>query len=140
MPVNSSRKVYVIPCSGIGKMYGLLGREAVLKTVKELRPDKAATMCLALLVYGDNEARKEIAGARCITVDGCPKLCAAKNVEHAGGRVVEMIRAVDAFRNHRGVDAGTAAHLTAAGWQIADELAADLAGKVDRWYDAGEEQ
>ncbi len=29
------KKVKVIPCSGIGKVYGLMAREAVLKTVIE---------------------------------------------------------------------------------------------------------
>jgi hypothetical protein len=34
-----NHKVKVIPCSGIGKVYGLMAREAVLKTVLDICPE-----------------------------------------------------------------------------------------------------
>jgi uncharacterized metal-binding protein len=83
------KKVKVIPCSGIGKVYGLMAREAALKTVLELIPEKSETVCLAYIVTGDPEAKDKIEGIECITVDGCPKMCAAKNVSLAGGIVIE---------------------------------------------------
>ena len=74
------KKVKVVPCSGIGKVYGLMAREAVLKTVIELCPEKSETVCLAYIVTGDKEVKEKIEGFDCITVDGCPKMCASKNV------------------------------------------------------------
>ena len=76
----------MIPCSGIGKVHGLISREAVYRHWIHL-PGQADTVCLALLVTGDPETR-EGPEAPCITLDGCPKLCAMKNVELSGGKIV----------------------------------------------------
>jgi uncharacterized metal-binding protein len=127
-----SKKVKVIPCSGIGKVYGLIARESVLKTVKELCPGESETVCLAYVVTGDKEAREMIEGKNCITLDGCPSLCAKKNTELAGGIIRENIRVVDAFRRHKGAKPGTATELTGEGWQIADEIAGEIAAKVKK--------
>lgn len=125
-----SKKVKVIPCSGIGKVYGLIARESALKTVRELCPGDSETVCLAYVVTGDKEAKEMIEGQDCITLDGCPKLCAKTNAELAGGTVIENIRVVDAFRRHKGAQPGTPTELTPKGWQIVDEIAGEVAGKV----------
>lgn len=125
-----SNRVKVIPCSGMGKVFGLVARESALKVVKDLCPDEADTVCLAYIVTGDEEAKALIEGAKCITLDGCPAMCAAKNAELAGGIVKEKVRVVDAFRKHKGIKAGNATELTAEGWMIVDELAGEIAEKV----------
>lgn len=128
----SDGKVLVLACSGTGKVYGLMSREAALQVVQQLRPEQSELMCLALLVTDDPDAKRRIAGAPCIAIDGCPKLCAAKNAELAGGLVVERVRVVDAFRAHRGAQPGTATVLTDEGWLITDELAEHVATLVDQ--------
>lgn len=124
-----SKKVKVIPCSGMGKVFGLIARESTLQSIKKC-PDESETVCLAYIVTGDDEAKKLIEGQKCITIDGCPAMCAAKNAEIAGGIIEEKIRVVDAFRNHKGVNAGTATELTNKGWLIVDEIAEDVSNKV----------
>lgn len=124
------RKIIVMPCSGIGKVHGLITREATYAVTDELAPANAEVLCLALLVSGDEEALARIREADCIAVDGCPKLCAAKNVEMAGGSVVRSIRVVDSFRNHRGAEPGTATALADDGWTIVREIAGDIAGNI----------
>lgn len=124
-------KVKVIPCSGIGKVFGLMAREAALKVTSELKADETETVCLAHIVTGDAEAKEKIEGYSCITIDGCPKLCAAKNVELAGGIVKAQYRTVDEMKNHRGVDAGNATELTQDGWNIVDELCTKVCSNVD---------
>ncbi|MEN6357962.1 MAG: putative zinc-binding protein [Armatimonadota bacterium] len=120
----SKRKTIIMPCSGIGKVHGLIAREA---TYAAADMANAETLCLALLVSGDKDARAKIKDADCIAIDGCPKLCAAKNVEMAGGRVVKSVRVVDSFRGHRGAEPGTATALADDGWKIVREIAADIA-------------
>jgi len=127
---KNGNKTIVMPCSGIGKVHGLIAREATYAVTDNLAPANADTLCLALLVSGDEEALAKIKQSDCITIDGCPKLCAAKNVEMAGGRVVRSIRVVDAFKNHRGAEPGTATTLDDDGWTIAREIAGDIAGCV----------
>ena len=116
----------VIPCSGIGKVHGLIGREATYIVTDDLASEKTATLCLALLVKGDPEAVEAVQSHRCITIDGCAKACAQKNVEMAGGRVAKAIQVAEAFRNFRGAKPGTATALTEDGWTITREIAKNV--------------
>jgi len=124
-------KVKVIPCSGIGKVYGLMAREAALKVTNELKPGETETVCLAHIVTGDAEAKEKIEGVSCITIDGCPMLCAAKSVAHEGGVVKAQYRTVDEMKKHRGIDPGTATALSEDGWKIIDELCEKICVNVD---------
>ena len=125
-----SDKIKVIPCSGMGKVYGLVARESALKVIQELCPDESSTVCLAYIVTGDQEAKELIEGQKCITIDGCPAMCAAKNAELAGGVVREKVRVIDSFRKHKGAKPGTPTELTEEGWLIVDEIAGEIAEKV----------
>lgn len=127
---RNGRKVILMPCSGIGKVHGLIAREATYAVTDDLAPSDAETICLALLVSGDEEALAKVKGAECIAIDGCPKLCAAKNVEMAGGKVVRSIRVVDAFKDHRGAEPGTPTKLADDGWTIVRQIAGDIAGGI----------
>ena len=127
------KKVKVIPCSGIGKVYGLMAREAALKTVMELIPEKSETVCLAYIVTGDKEAKEKIDGIECITVDGCPKMCAAKNVSMAGGNIIEEIRVLDTVKEHKGKKFGTPTQLDADGEMVTDEIAAKIVKKINEF-------
>lgn len=125
------KKVKVIPCSGIGKVYGLMAREAVLEAVVELCPEKSETVCLAYIVTGDAEAKEKIRGYDCITVDGCPKMCASKNVSIAGGIVIEEIKVLDTVKEHKGKKFGTPTQLDVDGEKVISEMAAKIAKKIN---------
>jgi len=124
------KKVKVVPCSGIGKVYGLMAREAVLKTVHELCPEKSETMCLAYIVTGDEEVREKIEGRACITVDGCPKMCASKNVSLAGGIIVEEMKVLDTVKEHKGKKFGSPTMLDADGESVMSEIAEKIATRI----------
>ena len=130
MPEMNEQTVLVIPCSGIGKVHGLISREATYLVTDELAPGQTKTQCLALLVKGDTDAVAAVQSYPCITIDGCPKACAQKNVEMAGGMVVKAVRVVDAFKTHRGAQPGSASGLTNDGWAIAREVAETVAKEV----------
>ena len=117
----------IIPCSGIGKVHGLIGREATYMIVDELAPQQTETLCLALLVKGDADAVTAVQSHSCITIDGCPKACAQKNVEMAGGTVTSAVRVVDVVKAHRGAQPGSASGLKHDGWAMARELAESVA-------------
>jgi uncharacterized metal-binding protein len=123
---NAQDELLVVPCSGIGKVHGLISREAVYHVTDKLLPEQAGTVCLALLVTGDPETRVRVQHTPCITLDGCPKLCAYKNVELSGGKIAKGIRVYDAMKRHRGADFGTATSLSEEGWAVAEELAAEV--------------
>lgn len=123
-------KVQIIPCSGIGKVFGLLARETALHITDILQPDETCTVCLAHLVTGDEDAVVKVKGVPCITIDGCPALCAAKSVEAVGGIIEGQYRVVDEMRNHRGVKAGTATFLTDEGWGVVHAFAEKISAKA----------
>ena len=54
-------KVVIVPCSGIGKSYGTVSREAAYEVVEALRPDTSQLIALSLLVLGDEAARAAVA-------------------------------------------------------------------------------
>ncbi len=125
------KKVIVVPCSGMGKVYGLMARESVLQTVLELCPEKSETVCLAYIVTGDKEVKAKIEGCDCITVDGCPKMCASKNVSIAGGIVIEELKVIDTVKEHKGKNFGSATQLSADGESVTGEIASKIAKKIN---------
>jgi len=120
-------EVLVVPCSGVGKVHGLISREAVYRVTDTLMPGQTDTVCLALLVTGDAETRERVQNHPCITVDGCPKLCARKNVELSGGEVALGVRVYDTLKRHRGAQFGSPTTLSSEGWVAVDEIAAEIA-------------
>jgi uncharacterized metal-binding protein len=126
-----SNKVKVVPCSGIGKVFGLVAREAALSTVMELCPEKAETVCLAYIVTGDEEAKEKMRGYYCITVDGCPKMCASKNVTLAGGVVVEEVKVLDTVKDHKGKKFGSPTELNDDGYVVVNEIATKIERRIN---------
>ena len=129
-----SKKVKVIPCSGIGKVHGLLAREMALRLVNEICSQESETECLGYIVTEDTEIAERIKDGKCITIDGCPKMCAAKSVAHVGGAVTEEVRIVDILKEYRGYKPGTATALNEQGWEIVDGAAEKLAARVREIY------
>jgi hypothetical protein len=80
-----SKKVYVIPCSGIGKVYGSICRRAAYIVTEELKPEKSAIECLPLIVVGKPKVVEELKSNKVITLDGCPALCAFHDVSQVIG-------------------------------------------------------
>lgn len=124
--MSTNFKVKVIPCSGIGKVYGLMAREAVLSAVRHLCPEQAETMCLAYIVTGDAEVEASIDNKPCVTIDGCPAMCSAQSVATMGGDIKAEFSVLDIVKHHKDAKPGTATELTDEGWDIVDDIAAKL--------------
>lgn len=136
---DTDAQVLIVPCSGIGKVHGLISREAVYEVTDKLMPGKSDTVCLALLVTGDPETRRQVQTHPCIAVDGCPKLCAKKNIELSGGNVAMAVRVYDTLKRYRGVQFGSATQLTDAGWMATRDIAAEINEAAKRLVNAGTE-
>jgi len=130
----NDKPVLVIPCSGIGKVHGLISREATYLVADEMAPKETDTLCLALLVKRDPEAVDAVKTQHCITIDGCPKACAEKNVEMAGGHAAKAVQVTEAFKKHRGAKPGTATDLTEDGWAIARDVAQEVVDEASRLW------
>jgi uncharacterized metal-binding protein len=127
----SQKRVMILPCSGIGKAYGSVGREAMYTLLEDLRPATTQTVCLSLLTLGDADAQVEVREHPTITIDGCPSACAKVNVEAAGGKPAAEYRVYDVYRAHRELKVRSVSELGDAGRTMARLLAEEIAVQVD---------
>ncbi len=133
----SEAQVLVIPCSGIGKAFGSVGREAMYAVVEDLRPGVTGTVCLSLLTLGDEEAQRRVRELPTITVDGCPTACAKVNVERSGGTPAATFRVFDVFRAHKELKVSSVTDIGENGRRMAQILAEEIAAKVDEIRNGG---
>ena len=124
-------KVVIVPCSGIGKSYGTVSREAGYDLTEDLRPDAAQLVPLSLLVLGDAEARAAVAANPAISIDGCKLACATKMVKESGGTVAKDFAVLDVYRRYRQFKPQGIAELNEQGRQLARALAEEAARVVD---------
>jgi uncharacterized metal-binding protein len=130
--MSQSKHVVVVPCSGIGKTYGTVGREAAYELVENLRPDCAEVVALSLLVLGDAETQARVRAAPAITIDGCKLACASKMVTESGGTVALEANVLDTFRRHRHLKPKGIAELNPEGQELACRMAEELAAATDK--------
>ncbi len=127
----SGRKAVVVPCSGIGKTYGTVAREAAHILTEDLRPAETSLVALSLLVMGDETARAEVAACPAITLDGCKLGCATKMVKESGGTVAKDVDMLDAFRRHREFKPQGIAELNEGGQKLAQAVAEEVSAVVE---------
>ena len=125
-----AEKVFVIPCSGIGKATASVGREATYRVVDDRIFEKADTLCLSLLTMGDKDAAEKVRTGKVITIDGCAKDCARKNVELSGGKPDASHRVQDFLKEHRDLKPETVLDIGEGGEKLADVIAEDLAREI----------
>jgi uncharacterized metal-binding protein len=129
--MKKNQKVIIVPCSGIGKAYGTVSREAAYDVTDELRPGQTQLVPLALLVMGDEESRAVVAGYPAITIDGCKLACAAKMVQQSGGTIAQEIAVLDVYRRHKDLKPLGIAELNKGGQKLARVLAEEVTSMVD---------
>jgi uncharacterized metal-binding protein len=125
------RRIVVVPCSGIGKAFGSVAREAGYELCDELRPNGTRLVALSKLVLGDVEARELVRQSPTITIDGCKLACAAKLVKHHGGTMAREISVLDAYRGHKDLKPDGIAELNPQGRELARVMAEEIARAVD---------
>jgi uncharacterized metal-binding protein len=130
--VSASEKGFlVVPCSGIGKAFGTVSREAAYDLCEELRPESTRLVALAKLVLGEAGARELVVKHPAVTIDGCKQMCAAKMVRENGGTVAHEVAVLDVFRRHKDLKPEGIAELNEAGRKLARVLAQEVAASLD---------
>ena len=129
---QSINKVLIIPCSGIGKSLGSIGREATYIVTDELQPGKTDTLCLSLLTMRDPESQKLVQTHPTITIDGCPKFCAKINVEKSGGAPVQSFKVFDVYREHKELKSNSVSNIGENGFKLARILAEKVSESIDK--------
>lgn len=129
--MSEKERVVIVPCSGIGKTYGSVSREAAYLVVEDLRPADSQLVALSMLVMGDEAARAAVAGHQAIAIDGCKLACANKMVQESGGTVAQEFAVLDVYRRHRQFKPRGIAELNEGGQQLAQALADEVAARID---------
>jgi len=124
-------KVVIVPCSGIGKTYGTVSREAAYEVVDDLRPEDSQLVALSLLVLGEEKACTAVSHNPAITIDGCKLACATKMVQENGGTVAHDLAVLDVYRRNRQFKPQGIAALNEGGLKLAHALAEEVAALVD---------
>jgi uncharacterized metal-binding protein len=125
------QKVIIVPCSGIGKPYGTVSREAAYDVTEDLRPGQTQLVPLALLVLGDEESRSMVAECPAVTIDGCKLGCAAKMVQQSGGTIAQEFAVLDVYRRYKDLKPQGIAELNEGGQKLARVLAEEVTTVVD---------
>jgi uncharacterized metal-binding protein len=130
-----SQRVIIVPCSGIGKTYGSVTREAAYVVTEELRPETTEVIPLSLLVLGEEAAREAVKHAPAITLDGCKLACATNLVRETGGVVAQDFTVLDTFRRNRTLKPQGIAELNEGGLALARALAEEVVVMSDSLAD-----
>lgn len=129
---SGQRRVAIVPCSGIGKAFGTVSREAAYEVCEVLRPGETDLVALSKLVLGEAEACRRIEAETAITIDGCKLKCAATLVKLQGGTIVDEVAVLDVYRRHKDLKPEGLAELNEPGQQLARVVAGEIADTVDR--------
>ncbi len=130
--------VAVIPCSGIGKAFGTVSREAAYELCENLRPSETTLVALSKLVLGEPDAQQRVRTNPAVTIDGCKLMCASKLVKHSGGTVAREVSVLDVFRRYKDLKPEGIAELNDAGKELARVIAAEVAESLDTIPSASE--
>ncbi len=125
------KQVLIIPCSGIGKSLGSVGRSATYKVVDHLRPKETRTVCLPLVTVGDKETVQLIKNSPCIVIDGCPLQCSKKNIDAQGGNIKHQVIVTNVLRDNKQLKPEGVIKLNPEGEKLADLIAENITKKVD---------
>ena len=128
---QTKNKVIIIPCSGIGKSFGTIGREATYIVTDELQPGNSDTLCLSLLTMRDPESQILVQTNPTITIDGCPKMCAKVNVEKSGGNPIQSFKVFDIYREHKDLKSSSVSNIGENGFKLARIVAEKVSAKVN---------
>lgn len=134
----SGKKVYVIPCSGIGKASASVARDAAYRVVEKLMPEEADTLCLALLTLGDEESLEKVRGNYVVAIDGCAKDCARKNVEVAGKPPEISHRVQDFLKRHKDLKPEAVLDIGEGGRKLVEVMSEELAAEIRDLIEGGE--
>jgi uncharacterized metal-binding protein len=139
--IDSSKpqKVVIVPCSGIGKTYGTVSREAAYIVTEDIRPEETQLVALSMLVLGDEDARAAVVESPAITIDGCKLACATKMVQESGGTVAQDFAVLDVYRRYRQFKPQGIAELNEGGLQLAEAMAGEISQVVDQLKTGGQQ-
>ena len=97
---NTSQKIAILPCTGIGQVVGTIARQAAYSVCDDLLPDRTCLVCLPALVKGVQEDIDMVSGP-VVVIEGCKERCAAHALKLHGGTPSSEIFVPDVLKGTR---------------------------------------
>lgn len=132
MTEENKEKILIIPCSGIGKPSGTIARLATYYIVEDLLPKETNTVCLPLLVIGDEKACQLVQQSPVIAVDGCPYKCATKSIQTSKGRLVASLNVLQLYRDHIHLEIKSVMDIGPEGEKFARTVAGKILNEIEK--------
>jgi organic hydroperoxide reductase OsmC/OhrA/uncharacterized metal-binding protein len=132
MPNLPRKKVGLIACSGEEMPEGTVTRLAVRRVLEMLRPDDTVTLCLPLFLAGEERERAFARAYPTITIDGCPKRCAALATEKYSAPPTASFVVGETQARTGSENIGSARRLNKRGKRLAEDVAERIAAETDR--------
>ena len=129
---EAKEKILIIPCSGIGKPSGTIGRLATYYIVEDLFPEETTTICLPLLVIGDEKAKQLVQKMRVIAIDGCQWECASKSIQTSGGKLLASLNVLRMYREHINLKVGSVSNLGPEGEKFTRIVAGKILKEIEK--------
>ena len=121
---SMSDEIIIIPCSGIGKPYGTIGRDATFAVCDGAMKGETDTDCLGALVIKDPEVVERIKAAKAVyAVDGCFNECARKSIERVEGTVTDTFKVWKFHQEHKDLKPRAVTFLDEDGKELSKRLA-----------------
>jgi len=132
LPEENREKILIIPCSGIGKPSGTISRLATYYVVEDLLPKETNTVCLPLLVIGDEKARQLVQQSPTIAVDGCHYKCATKSLQTSNGKLAASLNVLQLYRDYIHLEVKSVVDLGPGGEKFARIVAGKILGEIEK--------
>ena len=129
---ENKEKILVIPCSGIGKPSGTISRLAMYYVVEDLLPKETDTVCLPLLVIGDEKTCQLVQRSPVIAVDGCPYKCATKSVQASQGKLFASLNVLQLYRDYLQLEVKSVVDPGPEGEKFARIVAGKILKEIDK--------
>lgn len=132
MTQENKEKMLIIPCSGIGKPSGTISRLATYYIVEDLLPEETKTVCLPLLVIGDEKTRQLVQQSPVIAIDGCPYKCATKSVQASQGKLAASLNVLQLYRDYIHLEVKSVVDPGPEGEKFARIVAGKILGEIKK--------
>jgi len=124
--------VAVAACSGEELPEGTVSRIAARIVLDELRPNRAVTICLPLLLAGGEQDRAFVRDFPTVVIDGCEKRCAEKSILNCGRKPAASILVTEVQAKYSDLKAESRVELGPKGLELARKIAEIVAKEIDK--------
>jgi len=94
-------KIAIMPCAGIGQIFGQITREVGYKLVDDLYPEQAVLVCPPALAVDIQEDIDFINEYPVLVLNGCKDRCASKMILQKGGQIDAEVYLPDILKQEK---------------------------------------